>query len=276
MKSLLAPTLKASRPGLTLCLLSLWLLAGCGTDQLASGLPADVVLQGAFHPAEWEGGQNLHAQQYATVDHLYCESCHGDQLREKMGEDVPACAECHEKGKPDCASCHGQAAPKLGAHTVHVFETDTHLNYDCSTCHDARPASPDGDDRKGEDDEIVFGDLNDGASYSSEKCSNLYCHGDGGGNPGTLAWTSPTDADRCSLCHGDDASGSETMSGRHEFHLRSYSCDSCHSDSISSGKIITDKTLHINGKKDVHLVLGAWDAESGSCLDTCHSGSRTW
>ena len=272
---------------------------GAGRTFVAADLhiDGDVQRSGA-HPGGWGAG-DVHGWA-AEADLDSCKVCHGDDLL--GGTSGVSCDSCHGDGwETNCTFCHGGvdnatgAPPEgvenqtarsdlaVGAHTRHLGDTPTHLAWACAECHvvpaDAFSAGHmDGDGRG----EVTFGTFNPAATYDlgTGTCDSLYCHGNGRGNNGSLAWPGdppPT----CSSCHAADTppEGEFTMTGRHWKHVGDLGlrCNSCHSAVANSTMTIVDRTLHIDGDVTVTMAgaSSTYDPSTGSCDPACH-GPQDW
>ncbi len=283
-------------------------LVGCdaaqpkaGTSQSTSatteGGGSDGTGSGGYHPEGWSS-PDVHGMA-AKFQEQDCLGCHGSDL--SGGTAGVACVSCHGEGwETDCTFCHGGVDNNTGAppesiadetdasvtsfppHSKHVQETELKRALDCTECHrkptdvfsaghlfvdDATPGVAD----------THFGDgLSSAATWDGGGCSNVYCHGNGLGNNGTV---DATDSVACGDCHPTSTSGANRMSGRHEDHLgERIGCEECHSDVVNASRTIIDGNLHVNGTPDVHLPSGM--AMSGdTCTGTCHGENhrdRRW
>ena len=240
---------------------------------------------GIVNPAS----DNFHGKFIATNltwDMRACGSCHSADY--SGGLAATSCLTCHtnSNGPEACNTCHGSfsdptkiAPPRalngstatiyagVGAHTAHLYENELGNDIRCSTCH-KYPSSVYADGHLGSDGkaEIIFGrvSLQGGVtptySFSSNTCSNTYCHGNFTfyrdstdatkqfvytgetmtGNNVSVKWNQVdgTQAE-CGSCHG------LPPTGHAPFALSD--CGTCHYGVVdASGKII-DKTKHING-----------------------------
>jgi predicted CxxxxCH...CXXCH cytochrome family protein len=192
-----------------------------------------------------------------------------------------------------CATCHGSAtssappkdlhgnmdhtAPGVGAHAAHLKPSTWHLAVPCASCHVVpttftAPGHIDPDNVA----EVIFGPLNPGARYTAgtTQCSNLYCHGTGQSGNGTMSWVASGPL-ACNACHRTDGTG---MSGRHEKHVKDAKlpCAMCHLSVVNLGLGIIRANLHINGKHEVLMPKGSFNATTRTCTGTgCH-GVRAW
>ena len=190
-----------------------------------------------------------------------------------------------------CTSCHGatnSAPPKdlhqntattvatVGAHQAHLNTSTWHHAVVCSSCHvvpqtvDA-PGHLDGDNIA----EVKFDTLNPGGVYTkaSATCSTMYCHGNGRGANGTIAFTQ-TGPLACTACHSTTGAG---MSGQHTRHFNEgMRCNGCHAEVVDQNMKIIKADLHVNGVHEVKMANGTWNAAARSCANTgCH-GTKSW
>ncbi len=238
-----------------------------------------------------ENSESFHAKyisQTLNWDILSCRSCHGTDYSGETGFQQTNCLNCHRStnGPEACNTCHGSqnnAAPpedlagntnttsqSVGAHQAHLVGTtwSTYKPGDCAKCH-IKPASY--EDSGHIDDtphaEIPFGalatmngELNTTYDFLNASCDNVYCHGGfefkksdsnypwaytdsliSGNNP-TLHWKYVGAGQAlCGSCHGLPPEG----------HIQANACGGCHADVVDNNLNITNKYLHINGKKDV-------------------------
>jgi predicted CxxxxCH...CXXCH cytochrome family protein len=191
-----------------------------------------------------------------------------------------------------CTTCHGStnsAPPKdlsgdtastvagVGAHQAHLGPSAWHNEITCARCHvvpttvDA-PGHRDGDNLA----EVPFDALNPAATYTAATttCSNLYCHGNGRGNTGTMSWVTPG-ALACGRCHSVTGNN---MSGKHDKHINdeNMNCNECHLAVVSQNQQIIAPALHVNGVHEVQMPVGTWNPANRQCSNTgCH-GTETW
>ncbi len=218
-----------------------------------------------------------------------CSSCHGKDYAGGIAS--PSCKTCHTSsaGPEACNTCHGDfnnpsviAPPKdadrssntndpgVGAHTTHLYNVKiAPNNVACTECH-VIPQSysspghinPDGKAK------LVFGTIaNSGVSnasydYTTNKCSNTYCHGNFAfsksssqypyfytadkieGNNFSPKWNEVDSTQAaCGTCHGLPPTG----------HVYSdlTGCAVCHIGVVDEHGKIIDKTKHMNGKINV-------------------------
>ncbi len=222
-------------------------------------------------------------------DLAQCSQCHGANYN--GGAASPTCNTCHpHPGGPEaCNTCHGDLSdpskiappralngvtaitdPKIGAHTKHLFGPVVGNSALCGDCHIV-PARLTTTGHLGTDGkaEVVFPANKTGIGstagvydFTSNKCSNTYCHGNFelskatslyqfaytaekmGGLKKEVLWTKIDGTQTtCGSCHGLPPAG-------HVVYSMS-TCATCHQGVIDiQGKII-DLTKHINGKVNV-------------------------
>lgn len=218
-----------------------------------------------------------------------CIQCHGANY--SGGITSPTCNTCHSNpGGPEaCNSCHGDTSdpsktappraltgataitdPKVGAHSLHLFNTVEGRTAECNDCHvvPARLASPGhiGADNKAE---VVFLSNKTGIGsqpgvydFTTNKCSNTYCHGNFelskasseyqfvytadkiGGLKKQVTWNQIDGTQTtCGSCHGLPPAGHVAYSMS--------TCTVCHQGVIDDKGKIIGATKHINGKVNV-------------------------
>ncbi len=194
----------------------------------------------------------------------------------------PACLKTHEQDKTDpevtkCTSCHGdperagdalaKAAPPfdlghetatgnpgVGAHSIHLYASETHAAIACDECHTV----PKQVDSPGHADtdvpaELVFGELAKTGGldphYEAKQrtCVDSYCHGDS-----KPVWSEPRKSDEaCGSCHGLPPPAP---------HPQSENCSACHADVIDDERHFVAPEKHVNGEVEF---------TAGSC-QLCH------
>jgi predicted CxxxxCH...CXXCH cytochrome family protein len=186
-----------------------------------------------------------------------------------------------------CTTCHGSTnaappkdlagnttSPKVGAHQPHLATSTSYHQVVCSSCHPVPQMVNSPGHMNGVTD-IVFDTLNPGATYTPATltCANLYCHGNGRGSNGTIAFTAPGPLP-CTGCHATNGTG---MSGRHGTHLgEGIRCNRCHETVVDANMNIINADLHVNGVHEVKMANGKSDATTMTCTNTgCH-GTQTW
>lgn len=255
--------------------------------------------EATYHPYGW-----LDAEVHGTAakyQEQACQTCHGEDLN--GGNVDVSCDSCHQYGwRTDCVYCHGGTDNDTGApprdisgeilqemltfrvHSAHV-ETHWHEAYECSQCH----VVPEdvlseghfmvGDDTPGESEVFFAGGLSEAGIYDGDgSCSNLYCHGNGRGNNGTMGHIM-TEELNCTSCHPNSRSSNddwEDMSGEHEEHLdEGAECADCHALTVNSMGQLIGPEFHVNGTVNVQLIEGMeWSADTMTCSGTCHLGGE--
>jgi predicted CxxxxCH...CXXCH cytochrome family protein len=269
---------------------------------------AGTVVGGRFHPPGY-AAPTAHApdlkQQRAD-----CRACHGVEL---TGAGLaPNCDSCHRPSwRTTCTFCHGGTENTTGApprnldgsaevasgmfpaHGKHVTQ-GLAAGFDCVHCHvKATDVLSPGHifDKTPGAAEVDFGTgLSRQGTYDREAgCTNLYCHGNGRGDNGSVAANAGPLG--CTSCHAGAASGADgwsQMSGFHGLHLGvdGVSCVNCHSQVTTDGASILDPSLHVNGARDVSIIADPegtepvrFDAQNQTCTGTCHGhahASRPW
>ncbi|RME25615.1 MAG: hypothetical protein D6798_08530 [Deltaproteobacteria bacterium] len=263
------------------------------SDSCSGG--GDTGATGTYHPDGY-ADPTVHGME-AKLHEQTCTDCHGADLA--GAGDVPSCDTCHDDGwRTNCTFCHGGiedstgAPPEdiddgtsdaaFGAHPRHV-QTNTHAAFDCTQCH-VKPtdvlSSGHLFDSTAAQAEVDFSSsLSSRASWSSGamSCSNLYCHGNGRADNGSV---SISDAPlSCHSCHPDASSSSSTissMSGAHRKHVVSEGvrCEACHADTIDASNTVIGPALHVNGTPDVAISSDypsiSYRSSSNSCTGNCH------
>ena len=224
-----------------------------------------------------------HQQPFAVEPLSVCQGCHGIDLR--GSEPAPSCDTCHAAGwRTSCTFCHGDRAdgtgapPRalsgataattraVGAHVAHVRAAPGRISpplADCTSCH-VRPASVDspGHIDDGAPAEVI---ASAGWDPASGTCANA-CHGvfEGGLATNRPIWTATGQA-ACGSCHPLPP----TAGGRHAAHAAAPGgCAACHPDVDAAGSAIVAPALHVNGRKDVALQGGSYQAST--CTTPCH------
>lgn len=227
-----------------------------------------------------------------------CAACHPTMEENSLTFRTP---ESHINGVVDladstatggCTTCHGMAttnaAPPVdlkggtartslgvGAHQQHLMTSTWRHAIPCSACHvvpltQSDPGHIDGDNIA----EVKFDTMNPGGVYTSGTCSTMYCHGNGRGGNGTINWLT-TGPLACGACHSVTG---VNMSGQHSRHINGEGmrCSQCHGTVVDANKNIINADLHVNGKHEVKMAAGTWNATTRTCANTgCH-GTKSW
>ncbi|MCB9683774.1 MAG: hypothetical protein H6738_19790 [Alphaproteobacteria bacterium] len=271
-----------------------WIDAGapetCGTGGTTT--------PGAYHPKGWDA-PDVHGMATKFQTETDCRVCHGSDL--SGGSASVSCTSCHGAGwETNCTFCHGGVLSTTGAPPEDIDDNDDPATisfvphevhgagrispvFDCVVCHDKpTDALTPGhlfDDPTAGEAEVVF-NIAPGAYDGTNRCSNLYCHGNGLGNNGAVnAGAGPR---TCHSCHPDRTTSGQwgKMSGEHRRHLNEgFECETCHQDAQGSTAIDVP-ALHVNGNPDVRLPQGMnFNAQTQRCDGTCHGerhNSRHW
>ena len=211
------------------------------------------------------------------IDNLICKNCHGTDYQ--GGVSQKTCNTCHNSGPKACFVCHGNAAsqyswpPKsllgytqntqqgVGAHDVHLNPNSNlriSKQVQCSECHTPvnNYSDPNHIGSNPGTAEVVFGTLaktvtqgfvpNPQWNSSTQKCSNVYCHGYFvNGNPTAQPIFNDPTSVKCGSCHGNPTTGDPTPGG--SVHTYGLKCSYCHGSVIDSNRVIINKDLHVNG-----------------------------
>ncbi|MGE0395164.1 MAG: CxxxxCH/CxxCH domain-containing protein [Kofleriaceae bacterium] len=224
-----------------------------------------------------------------------CASCHPTMEESSLVFRDP---ESHIDGKIDLSDaaatggctgvCHGStnAAPprdllgsvtsaKVGAHQQHLATSTWRRAMPCSSCH-VVPTTVDAAGHRDGDNiaEVRFDTMNVAGTFSAGTCANNYCHGNGRGPTGSIAWTA-TGPLVCTSCHQTNGTG---MSGDHRRHIgeENMECSECHGTVVNAAMVITAPALHVNGVHEVKMVAGTFNPATRVCSNTgCH-GNETW
>jgi predicted CxxxxCH...CXXCH cytochrome family protein len=202
-----------------------------------------------------------------------------------------------------CGNCHGTTAaapPTMGSHQKHAGAA-TGYSQSCDYCHPAidishvqgsvrwalQTANPlvGGAATYRDQASGATGELAPSDAYG--QCANLYCHGNG-----TPTWGASLPAD-CTGCHGNDEfSAAPMQKNAHKAHVfnRSasfdhfdFKCQECHNGTVdATNRGVTNRTLHVNGSRDISWGATAtkagiqgYDGTGSSCATTyCHSNGR--
>lgn len=269
---------------ITLALLS---LSGCDGD--------------TPHPPGWEAPAAHGAA--AKLQDEVCTGCHGAEL--DGTPDAGSCDSCHEAGwRTDCTYCHGGVDNATGAppegirdeidaaetsyprHSTHVEATALKSAFDCVECH-VRPTDIlsaghifVGDATPGAADVTFAAGLSRAATWDGNgTCSNLYCHGNGQGDNGSVEVTAAVACGDCHAVTNADGEGWAGMSGQHQAHLvEGLRCAECHGNVVNDEGTIVDVAPHVNGEVDLQLmstIVRTGDTCDGSCHNAVHD-QRSW
>jgi len=272
-----------------------------GADDVCASTTSDTgPTTSRYHPEGWSD-PTVHGME-AKFQEQDCRTCHGADLEGGIG---PSCTSCHGEGwKTNCAFCHGTPEPYMAAppediddnddpatisftaHRAHAEETALHKKFSCHECHpeptDAlTPGHFFDDDTPGVAEVDLSHGLSAAGTYDNGTCSNLYCHGSGQGDDGTMVDGAPSPG--CGDCHPSqdpaDEDRWEEMSGHHDDHLKEgITCSECHPSADPSGQAIAAKRYHVDGEVQVEPA-GSVVYLGGQCGGTCHNEThmgRRW
>lgn len=266
---------------------------------------------GRYHPVGFSAA-TVHGAE-AELGRQDCRSCHGATLTggTYAGAATPSCDSCH--GTPTtrtawrttCTYCHGGGVNQTGApprdlgarpqtvsqsftaHPRHVTLSSAPA-FDCVQCHkkppDALTAGHMFDATPAKAEVSFTGGLSAVATFDGvNRCTNLYCHGNGRGDNGTIDdGAAPR---TCGGCHASKASGSAAwalMSGDHRRHLgeNNINCQDCHGLTTTTGTTVTNPALHINKLREIKFSAAGftYDPATRRCTGTCHGDNHneTW
>jgi predicted CxxxxCH...CXXCH cytochrome family protein len=197
-----------------------------------------------------------------------CNTCHGD-FRAMENDEISFAPPRSISGDTATISAG------VGAHRRHLLADSVASAIRCSECHSvpdsvANQVHLDGDNIA----EVLFLDSlsrtvtanglhvpNPSYDYATKKCNNVYCHGDFvarkatstfpfgytdtimTGNHFSPKWTEGSAQAACETCHSLPPVG----------HVPStiQNCGTCHTGIVDNAGRISDKTKHINGKKNI-------------------------
>lgn len=236
-----------------------------------------------------------------------CGTCHRDTatadggLKEDVSKHIDGTVQY--TGSPVCNTCHGgiendappadldgrndTALRTVGAHQAHLRATGgITAPLHCDACHvvPATWTSPGHMDTL-RPAELTFGALAktgglapawDGATGT---CTNTYCHGADlvGGQHQAPTWTvvDGTQA-ACDSCHGRPPKTRKHPGNFGDHDGIGNDCSWCHMGVANTqGTAILDTLKHLDGKVDVAIQNGTWDAGTGTCDPMCH-GPEQW
>jgi len=219
-------------------------------------------------------------------------SCHGSGTYQwGVGS---GCGPCHKKNNTLAGkhSIHYDSATDSTSRTPANSSTTTNYIFGCGVCHNVNPTGQHNTGRVStfQMANVIFdGTIAGGGTYAAGgymgvdsydwtagSCSSIYCHSNGnGGAPNTTSFNWASGTANCASCHNyTAASGNQMVSGMHTKHTASTSfvtCDRCHYDTTMDAVTITDKTMHVNGQKDVGGDA-TWAQSTKTCSNmNCHS-----
>lgn len=210
----------------------------------------------------------------------FCKVCHGNDFLGGLSQ--KSCIRCHEDGPQACYVCHGDPATKhiwppkslfwhyleteqgVGAHDAHL-NPDSNARFsrivECTECHKPITGFYDSNHIGSNPGvaEVVFGPLsktttsgfvpNPQWNSTTQKCSNVYCHGYfRGGNPTAAPTFTDPNSVVCGSCHGNPATGNPIpATPPHPPGYTLTQCYLCHPTVIDASGAFVNKSLHVNG-----------------------------
>lgn len=260
---------------------------------------------GRYHPVGFEAS-TAHGPEM-KLQKQDCRTCHGSDLT--GGSSGVSCDSCHTPNwRTTCTFCHGGAngdttglPPRditgetdptkisFPAHAAHASGRIT-TALACTQCHNGHVEvlSPGHifDTTPARAEVFQGGGLSPAATYdyTSKTCANNYCHGDGQTN-GTIVYNAAPRT--CHDCHPDITTPNRwgTMSGYHNKHLNlsGVNCTTCHNGVVATDpSVITDKTRHLDGKRNIQFSTDAagltYNVTTKTCNGSCHGKGHnfTW
>lgn len=275
-------------------------LAGVFGIDDAAVVPQDDLggITGRYHPVGYEAS-TVHGPEM-KLQKQDCRLCHGSDLT--GGSSNVSCDSCHTPNwRTTCTFCHGGAngdttglPPRdisgetdptkisFPAHAAHASGRITTV-LACTQCHNGHVdvLSPGHifDGTPGRAEVFQGGGLSPAAIYdpTTKTCAQSYCHGNGQGPNGTIVYNAAPRT--CHDCHPDITTPARwgSMSGEHSRHLNlsGVTCTECHNGTVATDpSVISDKTRHIDGKKNIQFNTDAagitYNATTNSCSGSCH------
>lgn len=235
----------------------------------------------APHPDSTDCG-TCHPTIEPGTDHFLDPASHINGVVDLLPDGDGACDSCHGSDgvaapPTDLAGNTARTSPGVGAHRQHLGASNQYREMSCSQCHvvptsTSTPGHIDGDNQA----EVPFDSLNGAAQYANATCTNLYCHGNGRGNNGTMSWTADPNLG-CNSCHSDGGNA-DSMSGMHKKHLEEdMECTDCHASVVNGAMAIIAPNLHIDGAKSVLIASGGtWQPSTLRCSNLACHGSESW
>jgi predicted CxxxxCH...CXXCH cytochrome family protein len=278
------PTAAAGLTGCTSCHPETIDSAGNLIAPAAGGKHLDGIVEATGgHPDSWMDTTSSGFHAYAVNAGLAaCTACHGANLDGVGGTTTLGCNPCHGSSwRTNCTMCHGDAVKntpsppqgtwghesdplRVGAHAAHLAPKSS-VPVACTGCHivptDALASGHVDTGRA----TLTFGGLavnkNTAApTWDGASCSNTYCHGNFtgladpmwgypavGGRNATPLWSGAKTT--CTSCHDNPPGDHYVLQpGAQTTWVNHAGCADCHPDVDYSGTVITNPTLHVNGR----------------------------
>jgi predicted CxxxxCH...CXXCH cytochrome family protein len=282
-----------------------------------SGTLGDNTLSGTYTPGVTTAGwDNVTSQGLSWTNGSCATYCHTNG----RGGSALVTPTWNHAGFPTatCLGCHDTRGALTTLSTRHRKHTDntavTGYNYSCDECHAAtvandswtalhattgRPNHVDGllTVQFGTSLRATAVAISGTYTQGVDECGSTYCHSDGSSikNSGTIQansirWDNTTTPLPCNSCHGvggpttgaPNYTTSGTRRNSHPAHA-SVTCQTCHSQTTTTGTTITTPSNHINGTYQVSgtgftYSNAAMLTTGSTCAFTagCHSGTVTW
>jgi predicted CxxxxCH...CXXCH cytochrome family protein len=221
----------------------------------------------------------VHLNGTVDVSAMTCTSCHG-----KAGQTATAASPL--AAAPPVDASGASTGIRVGAHQKHLTGGTYANALACKTCHASvatyTTGHADGTRQVAftgaANANLAKGTWRAGTATTAGTCASTWCHGAvisqaGGTSGGTLtapSWTATVTA--CTACHSVSLS---SLPNRHSTHSSRATCADCHSGYSATA---ANKTLHVNGAKDVGgsgTQITSWNASTRTCSNSCH-GSKSW
>jgi predicted CxxxxCH...CXXCH cytochrome family protein len=221
--------------------------------------------------------------------------CHGSGDSPNWGTAGPlACNTCHAANNtlPGSHSVHYSVASVASDRSAANASTSGNYVFNCGVCHDnAAHAGGMADAGNHVTANVIFNGTIAGAgthianatwgtdaqgfAWTQAECSATYCHSQGGSNT-TPQWG--VDSMTCGSCHQ-----ASPTTNSHADHLTAgvmitgVSCDACHDATATGSSAIANKTMHVNGAKNVILnsTYGGSFASNQCSTVYCHSDGQS-
>lgn len=286
------------------------MLAAACVEERTPPMTCDDDCEPRIHPAGIldPAAEAFHGKELArrAYDFAVCARCHGDAF--DGGTAQVSCLTCHAEGPTACVTCH-RDGPTTAAHPVHATSSVA-----CGECHRVPERWDDPGHLTG-DSGVTFGaKAGASATWTGERCDNVYCHGDtlgAGGSATRPRWDAvpsggcnschaspPPDHARtdCATCHAPAAPHIDTIV------QVGVGCSDCHGDATTPAPATGAHRAHVLGLSRLaapiacatchevpatrdaagHLDAGpaqvratiGWDRMAQTCTASCHGPAR--